>query len=190
MTKMITCLGCGEVKKKFCKGICRKCYDNQPLRKMKTKERRKHNRLRENFQIREHRHYMGINQPLNENKTCSSYLGDLSETILCNYFKNVIRMPYGNKGFDFISDGYKIDAKSGCRIVDKIRNDRWVFLIKKNKIPDYFACLAFDNRDDINIEHFWLIPNKDVNTKTKISISESKLFKWNKYEQNIGDLNE
>ena len=58
----------------------------------------------------------------------------------------------------------------------------WFFSINKNQIADYFLCIAFDNRDDLNPEYLWLIPGSDVNDKSGISIAESTIDKWSKYE--------
>ena len=42
-------------------------------------------------------------------------------------------------------DGYgKIDVKSSC--LRKNVADSWIFSIKRNEIPDFFLCLALDNR--------------------------------------------
>ena len=88
-----------------------------------------------------------------------------------------------NSGYDFIcGKGYKIDVKSSCRRIRKNHNDMWVFAIDKNKKSDYFLCLAFNNRKNLNPEYIWLIPNEKINKFTTIGISESRLQKWEKYE--------
>ena len=95
-------------------------------------------------------------------------------------------MPNCNPGYDFICDNnYKIDAKASCRHIRFSRNDSWLFNINKNQVADYFACLAINNCDDLNIEHFWLIPGNIINYKITFTICESKLNNWIKYEQDI-----
>ena len=90
-------------------------------------------------------------------------------------------MPYNNKGFDFICDkGYKIDVKSSCFLTS--RPNMWAFKIRYNTIADYFLCLAFDNRKDLNPAHIWLIPGHIINHQTCASISKSTLDRWHEYE--------
>lgn len=126
-----------------------------------------------------------IYKPMSENKECAFYLGvHIAERILSNVFKNVEQMVPNNPGYDFIcNNGYKIDVKSSCKIKSKLCT--WTFSIKKNTIPDYFLCIAFDNREDLNPLHLWLIPSNVLNTKTGVSISSSTLCKWKKYEKDI-----
>ena len=119
-----------------------------------------------------------INIPLN--KDSPVYLGIISEKILSEIFKNVTRMPYGNHGYDIICDlNYKIDIKSSATGY----KGYWLFSILKNEIADYFLCIAFEDRNSLIPIHLWLIPGKDANHKTTISISKSTIFKWTKYEQ-------
>jgi len=118
------------------------------------------------------------------NKECGDYLGCyIAEQVLSKIFKNVQRMPYGNHGFDIICNrDLKIDIKSSAT-GDK--RDGWMFTPDQNKIADYFLCVAFDNREDLNPEHLWLIPGHVINDRVTITISKSTLHKWAKYEQPI-----
>ena len=120
------------------------------------------------------------------NKYCSNYLGIvIAEQVLSKVFKNVQVMPYGNKNYDFICEkGYKIDVKSACLS----KNKYWSFGINKNKIPDYFLCLAFDNRINLNPLYLWLIPGLLINNKTRDSIQMSTLSKWDKYKLDINKV--
>ena len=120
------------------------------------------------------------------NKDSAQYLGiTCAEQVLGQIFKNVEMMPFGNKGFDFIcGKGYKVDSKASV-----IRNKKyWSFSINKNKIADYFALLIFDNRDNINPLHFWLIPGDIVNDKITLTISKSTITKWDEYKQDINKV--
>jgi len=114
------------------------------------------------------------------NKQCSQYLGiTIAERVLSKIFKNVKVMPFGNQGYDIIcGQGYKIDIKSAVRRKQHL----WGFNIGRNQIADYFLCLAFDSREDLNPEHLWLIPGSNINYFTGITISELKLDKWSQYE--------
>ena len=123
------------------------------------------------------------------NKESPAYLGmTVAEQLLEKVFKNVQKMPYGNKGYNFkCSNGFLIDSKASCKIKRNNHNS-WAFIIKKNKIPDYFALLAFDNRDDLTPKYFWLIPGHVINDKTGIGIYESTLSKYDKYRQDINKV--
>lgn len=113
--------------------------------------------------------------PYTENKECSSYLGiGIAEEVLYRVFKDVVRMPMNNHGFDFVCNkGKRIDVKSSC-----IREaGGWKFTIRRNHVADFFLCIAFDNRTDLNPLHLWLIPSHIVNYKTNAGISLSSLHK-------------
>lgn len=115
------------------------------------------------------------------NPNCGVFLGVVvAERLLSKVFKNVQRMPQGNPGYDFIcGKGFKIDVKSTC--LGNIRNN-WGFHIRRNQEAEYFLCLAFDNRKDLNPKHIWLIPGRVLNHLTTASISKSTLDKWSEYE--------
>ena len=123
---------------------------------------------------------------MSENRGCSSFLGVyVAEGVLGQAFKNVVRMPYGNSGYDFkCGNGYEIDVKSSCWR----KNGGWAFHIDHNIIADYFLCLAFDNRKDLNPLHVWLIPGDVVNSRICIGISPSTISKWDKYALDINKV--
>jgi len=125
--------------------------------------------------------------PMNENKKCPVYFGVyFVEGALCNMFNNVIRMPYGNPGFDFICNrDKKIDSKGACTRKNTIS---WEFTINYNTIADYFICVAFDNRQDLNPLHIWMLPGDKFNHLKTASISKNTLHKWSKYEQPINEM--
>ncbi|MCK5022861.1 MAG: hypothetical protein KAS04_01675 [Candidatus Aenigmarchaeota archaeon] len=127
---------------------------------------------------------------MSENKKCASYLGcHIAENVLQSVFKDVEMMPHGNKGFDFIcASGMKIDVKSAC-IGGRPRSPGvWGFNIKRNTIADYFLCLAFDNRDDLNPIHLWLIEGSEVNHLHKLLIPLSKTDVWARCELDINKV--
>lgn len=142
--------------------------------------------------MRAHRHRTSQNRPMSENRECPSFLGVcVAERVLSHIFKNVQRMPYGTPGYDFTcGNGYLVDVKSSCRHHPQKQYwaDNWMFTINKNQIAQYFLCLAFDNRNDLNPEHIWLIPANEINHLTGLSIAESKLEKWQKNEQPIDQV--
>ena len=126
---------------------------------------------------------------MNENKECGVYLGIAVAERLCSHiFKDVVRMPNGNPGYDFIcSKNMKVDVKSSCIILNNGKNSRWVFRINNNQISDYFLLLAFDNRTNLEPQHMWLIPAHVLNHLTCATISLSTISKWDKYKQPIGE---
>ena len=124
-----------------------------------------------------------------ENKSCSKYLGIvIAERLIRHLFKDVKVMPHNNIGFDFICNkGKKIDVKSGCIQLNNGKYPKWVFKINRNTIADFFICVAFDNRTDLNPLHLWMIPGSELNQKRKTSISLSRIHKWDKWKKDIKD---
>lgn len=153
--KMIVCQECGKLKLLHAKGLCHSCY------------------------MTYYNHEKGITKSMSKNKSCASYLGVfINEQLLFKIFKNVKQMPTHNPGFDFTCNkGKKVDAKSSVTKIIKHRASFWSFSIKKNKIADYFFCVAYTDRKNPEPIHMWLIPGEDVNNKTSITISESRLHK-------------
>ena len=122
--------------------------------------------------------------PMNENKNCPSYLGIVvAEKILSKVFDDVIVMPYGNQNYDFICNhGKKIDVKSATTAKN---GNGWKFHTAKNVVADYFLCLAFDNRAELNPLYMWLLPSFFVNDNHTVNISPSTISKWSDYRLDI-----
>jgi len=113
-------------------------------------------------------------RPFGENKECPMFLGvHVAERVLSHAFKDVNVMPLNNQGYDFICNkGMKIDVKSSC--LHRNRNTQyWNFHIRHNTTADFFLCLAFDNREDLNPLHAWLIPGSKLNNLSIASIRQS-----------------
>ena len=176
-------------------GLCRRCYDakyrsnNKEEIKQQKKEYRMTNR---DSWLASHRRYRRAHggKSASENKQCAAFLGvHVAERVLAKVFKDVKQMPNGNKGFDFVCNkGKKIDVKSACTRTHDRQSDKWDFHIGKNKIADYFLCLAFDNREDLNPLYIWLIPAHQVNHLVSASISESTLSRWDEYKLDINKV--
>jgi hypothetical protein len=139
-------------------------------------------------------HRIGTRKPMNESKKSGVWLGCyVAERVLYNTFNNVIRMPMGNPGYDFICGrGFKIDVKSSCYGTMSYTHNgsiytygKWDFRIKYNNIADYFLLLAFDDRTNLNPKHMWLVPSSIINSKLAISIIDTNkcLGKWKMYEK-------
>ena len=94
------------------------------------------------------------------NKDCALFLGyHVAERVLSYVFKDVQRMSVNNPGFDFICNkGYKIDVKSSCLY----NKNSYNFNIGNNKIADYFLLIGFDNRENLNPQHIWLIKSNEI----------------------------
>ena len=156
----------------ICKN-CRKEQDRSWREKNPEKARAIHTRQnRKNGQL-----------PMNENKDSPAFLGVyVNERLIRFHFNDVEVFPYGHPGFDFICNkNMKIDGKSSC-----LRKDgRWLFDIGRNTTADYFLCVAYDDREHLNIAHVWLIPGNKVNGCQSISVSPSTVHKWDKYIYDI-----
>ena len=195
MSRIIKCSICGKNKQHKAKGMCKKCYMEIYMKKYKRenldkwigydRKYRENNREEIRKQQQRHREKQPTYGSSKTNKECPQYLGIyITERVLKHIFNNVEVMKPNNIGFDFICNkGKKIDVKSACRSKhhDQYSNN-WLFHINNNKIADYFLCIAFDDRENTNPEHLWLIPGEIINNKTGIGISESRLDKWSKYE--------
>lgn len=173
-----TCRICGKVKSVEMFGKNIRKPDGR-----KTECKECHNKA-----SRDSRYRRGVSAPFQENKKCPAFLGvHVAERVLASVFDNVVRMDFNNTGYDFIcGKGYKIDVKSSTRTTNQ--PNTWVFGINRNKVADYFLILAFDNRDDLNPLHVWLIPSGVLNHLTCTSISDSTLKKWSGWEKPIGKV--
>jgi len=137
----------------------------------------------------------GLPADMKANDKCSLWLGYVrGEEVLCKVFKDVKRMAVNHPGYDFICNkNYKIDAKTSC--IYKNSNG-WGFDIGANTIPDYFILLAFDNRENVNPMHVWLIKGTEIirkvvlNKKKKLYISNTpKSLKYFKQYELTDKLN-
>ena len=184
------CAVCGEYKEHHARGMCHRCY-NKKLRVERPwkvciicgEYRGIHAKGKCKSCYNKEHHERPINPE------SSTYLGcTIAEKVLSKVFNNVETMPYRNPGFDFICNkGKKIDVKSSCIDNSNKLKCRWAFGIRKNKIADFFLCIAFDNRDKLTPLHLWLIPSDKINNLTKLSISNRTLKKWSEYEMDITD---
>jgi hypothetical protein len=126
-------------------------------------------------------------------KESSTYLGVyVAEEVLSNVFDNVIRMPIGHPGYDFLcGKGFKIDVKSSklYKSNRESRSPRWMFSIGRNAEADYFICLGFnEDRKNITPLKMWLIPAKEVNMLQTLSVRENDMVSWEQYEKPINKV--
>lgn len=181
------------------KYICQSCnrdYQREYQRKHREYQReyqrdyRQKHRGQNREYLRDYMHRTGRNQPMSKKRDCPAFLGiHVAERVLSHIFKNVTRMPYNNPGYDFVcNNGFLVDAKAACRGHHLHRSDNWTFHIHKNQIAQYFICLAFNNREDLTPEHIWLIPAGDINDKVGVSIADSRIDRWSRYELPINQV--
>ena len=134
-------------------------------------------------------HATGRSRPMSEAKDSASYLGvHIAERVLSKYFRHVERMPINNHGFDFICDkGFKVDAKCACLRRGTHDGRRWDIKILQNTVADYFFILLFNNREDLDPIHVYLVPGKILChlKHTTISNSPKGLAKWSRYEKPV-----
>jgi hypothetical protein len=135
----------------------------------------------------EWRHRKGIMKPMNKNRNCPSFLGvHVAEQILSTVFSNVIRMPYGTRGYDFVcGKGFKVDVKSSCFCNNQ---NGWMFTFGNNTVADYFACIAFDNREFLNPLHLWIIPRFEIRGRKIVVVTISRLESFVKFEKSIDNI--
>lgn len=131
-------------------------------------------------------------KPMSENKECASYLGVyVTERAILPLLPNAKRMPMHHPKYDYLcSKGYKVDIKSGVAHQEARGNLRWKFKIAKNKVADYFLCVAYNNREDLKIAKIWLFPGHFVNNQTMISITTETIDKWKQYEIDSYDVSQ
>jgi len=129
-------------------------------------------------------------KPMSENKSCAAYLGcHIAERVLSKVFKDVEVMPPNHPGYDFICNkGKKIDVKSSCTTILRDKYKCWRFRINRNNDADYFLCIAFDNRKELNPLYLWLLPSDKVNHLLNASVYGSKIDKWDEYKLDVNRL--
>ena len=111
-------------------------------------------------------------------------LGLYIEQAIARMFGSVAEVT-NNPGVDFICpNGYKMQVKTSS--LSKSKYPSWYFNINENKIVDYFILVAVNHIDDIDKEnfkhvHIWIMKGNVLNYKTGVSISPSRVYKWNEY---------
>lgn len=128
-----------------------------------------------------------------ENKSCASYLGVVIGERLCNnLFKDVEVMPYGFPEYDIICNrGKKINVKTSTvrkQYKNKPASTHWSFNIGRNKVADYFILVAFDNVEDLNPVHMWMIPGNEINKNSGVGISATTIHRWDRWVKDIEDV--
>ena len=163
--------------------VCRRCGVELSDENYAAHQKRQNRRLcKRCVSLYRRGRYVHITTPT-DNKKCSTYLGvNIAEEVLSRIFKDVIRMPYMNHGYDFVCNkGMLIESKSGVMNTSGRSGGRWKFNTKRNDIADYFIFLAFDDRTQLNPLHIWLIPAGNFINQGSVSISLGTIDKWDEY---------
>ena len=174
---------------------CADCKQIFPLSQFDKTNRRKCKKCYSIY-VTNLKHKNGRCKAFNENKNCTKYLGEhISEKLLISTFSNVRKAPTNNPGYDFVcGNGFKVDVKSSCLCTGKnsLRKEGrirvWRFNIKCNTSADFFALIAFDSRESLIPQHYWMVPGKVLNKKLSIFIAETTLHKWKQYEKPIDKI--
>lgn len=138
-----------------------------------------------NLWNRNYRHENGIQESMDSNEDCASYLGvfigeNKFKEYLLTIFEYVKKMDYGSPGFDFICKDprqefvdkhlqFKLERNKEYKIQLKVRCLRerngsiyWIYCIDYNSKPDYFLLVAYDNRNNQNVLCLWLFHKDDI----------------------------
>ena len=97
-------------------------------------------------------------------------------------------MPYGNPRYDFIvTSDIKIDVKSCC--LRKLKGwTGWEPHVRFNNVTDYFVILAFDDRENLNLIHIWLIGKDEIircykyHMRDSIKITRRGLLEFKRFD--------
>lgn len=177
------CTGCGRILP-FSSFYTRKDRGSDNVTKSECKEC-----IRKKREI--YRRSKGM-QHYSKNVDCSQYLGVhigedmIADTLLRGHYDNVVHMPFGTVGHDFVVDGgIKIDVKTRSRTDRNGGGYGWVFEVDRNKIADYFLFIALSDRDGLILDHVWIIPGHKVNSQKYATVSESCVDKWRKFEYEL-----
>jgi len=139
--------------------------------------------------------------PYNKSVLSSAYVGIfvgedcIADSILRQWYDNVIHMPPCTKGHDFLvlEDGnlIKVEVKTSSKLKKSDSSDRWQFGISKNMVADKFLFIALNDfaqksETSLNVAHVWYIPSYEIDTsKSFLTIGETTVDKWKKWEKII-----
>jgi len=105
--------------------------------------------------------------------------------------KNIIRTPPNYSGWDYTarigSTDTKIDCKSSC-LREGFNPAHWDFNTSKNTSTNLFLFVAFDSREDLNVNHIWMVPAELVKDYRNVWIENTSesLNQWSKWEVSNG----
>ena len=167
--------------------VCKEC----------RKEYQKENKEHIKKQSKEYYEYGGGREKqgwksMYKNKSSPQFIGIVvAERLIKHLFNDFEMMPPNFPGYDAVCNkGKKINIKASTAHMQQNKNsvtNTWLFAVRKNKVPDFFLCMSFDNVIDLNPLFAWLIPGSEVNTQTGIRISSSTIHKWDKWKMDLNN---
>jgi len=145
--KSVTEINREELKKALENAGCktRKEYKDKCAQKAGFKN---HAKLRREY-VREWRYKTGKCLPKEFNEDCSAWFGEFTENLMIHRYPGAKKMPYGNRGFDYLWNGVKIDNKGGCLQYVEYRSPYAEFRIGFNNVADVFTLSGWDNRESL-----------------------------------------
>lgn len=111
--------------------------------------------------IKKWRHETGRSIPIDD-KECPLWFGDFTENLMIRRYPDAIKMPYNNKGFDYLWHDTKIDHKGRCLRYIKGKSPAWNFGILFNNSARKFVLSGWDNRESINPIYAWEFDGDDI----------------------------
>lgn len=111
--------------------------------------------------VREWRNETGRCVPIDD-KDCPLWFGEFTENLMIHRYPGAKRMPYNNKGFDYLWNGIKIDHKGRCLRYTPGRSPAWNFGILFNNSARKFILTGWDNRESLNPMYAWEFDRDDI----------------------------
>jgi len=127
---------------------------------------------------------------MKENNSCPQYLGIvINERLIKHLFPDAEMMPMHFPGYDFTCRrGKKVNAKASTTFIRENKKSNtvfWYFNFLKNKIPDFFLCVAYSSVENPTPLHIWMVPGKEINYLSTISINSSTIHKWDQWRMDV-----
>ena len=127
-----------------------------------------------------------------KNKSSPQFIGIVvAERLIKHLFNDFEMMPPNFPGYDAVCNkGKKINIKASTAHMQQNKNSvtsTWLFAIRKNKVPDFYLLMAFDDTIDLNPLNVWLVRGSEINNQTGVRISSSTIHKWDKWKMDLND---
>lgn len=134
--------------------------------------------------------------PHSKQPGCSYYTGIyIAETVLSKAFA-VMEKAHPQAPYDFVcGKGYKVDSKCSLLGVNNGKKaSRWIFKIRRNKIPDAFCLIALQNTPDTisdspQLAYVWLVPGdalingRPLHDRVNLAVYPSGISKLEPYRR-------
>lgn len=111
---------------------------------------------------RKYRHETGKQISLEDNEDCSAWFGEFTENLMIHRYPEAKKMPYNNKGFDYLWNGIEINSKGRCLIYRSGGSSYWNWNILFNNNSRKFTLSGWDNRESLNPMYAWEFDRDDI----------------------------